>query len=132
MKYFLDTNICIYLINRRPDYLIQKFTKYAPKEILISSIVVSELEFGVEKSQQVIRNRARLEAFLTPFTVAAYDHAAARQYGIIRANLQKQGLLIGREDLLIAAHVLASNATLVTNNEREFLRVPNLKVENWI
>ena len=132
MKYFLDTNICIYLINRRPVYLLNKFATYLPKQIVVSSIVVSELEFGVQNSQQVARNRTRLEEFLAPFTVAPYDRACARQYGKIRALLQKQGQLIGREDLLIAAQAMASNATLVTNNEREFLRISDLKVENWI
>jgi tRNA(fMet)-specific endonuclease VapC len=131
MNYFLDTNICIYLINQRPPAVIAKFTQFEPYEIGISTIVISELNYGVAKSRQVERNQARLDAFLMPFQIVAYDRAAAQAYGAIRATLERAGQLIGREDLFIAAQALANNFTLVTNNEQEFLRVPNLKVENW-
>jgi tRNA(fMet)-specific endonuclease VapC len=96
-----------------------------------SAIVVSELQYGVAKSSQPQRNQGRLDAFLTPFQIVPYDRGAAQMYGTIRATLERSGQLIGREDLLIAAHALAVDLTLVTNNEQEFLRVPNLKVENW-
>jgi tRNA(fMet)-specific endonuclease VapC len=132
MRYFLDTNICIYIINQHPPNIIAKFTQFDPYEIGISAIVVSELQYGVAKSSQPQRNQQRLDAFLMPFQVVPYDTAAAQAYGPIRAALEKSGQLIGREDLLIAAHALANDLTLVTNNEQEFLRVPNLKVENWV
>jgi tRNA(fMet)-specific endonuclease VapC len=131
MKYFLDTNICIYIINKRPAELIKKITQLEPYEIGISAIVVSELEYGVAKSSRPEQNQKRLDGFLRPFQIAPYDHAAARVYGRIRATLERKGEPIGREDLLIAAHALANNGILVTNNEREFLRVPDLQVENW-
>ncbi len=131
MKYFLDTNICIYIINKRPSALIARFAQFEPYEIGISAIVVSELQYGVAKSAYPERNQQRLDGFLRPFQVVAYDRAAAQTYGVIRAELERAGNLIGREDLLIAAHALANDFTLVTNNEREFLRVPNLAVENW-
>lgn len=131
MKYFLDTNICIYIINKRPPALIARFTRFEPYEIGISAIGVSELEYGVAKSNYPERNRQRLDGFLRPFEVVPYDRAAARAYGLVRAALDRSGELIGREDLLIAAQALANDFTLVTNNEREFLRVPDLKVENW-
>jgi tRNA(fMet)-specific endonuclease VapC len=131
MKYFLDTNICIYIINKRPPVIIQKFTQFEPKEIGVSAIVVSELQYGISKSSRPRRNQERLDAFLSPFEVVPYDQGAARAYGVIRAYLEKKGQLIGREDLLIAAHAVANDFTLITNNEQEFVRVPNLKVENW-
>ena len=132
MKYFLDTNICIYIMNRRPPVIIARFTQFQPYEIGISAIVVSELQYGVAKSGQPERNQQRLDIFLSPFEIVPYDKAAAQAYGTIRATLEKNGQLIEREDLLIAAHALAAGLTLVTNNEQEFLRVPDLNVENWV
>ena len=131
MKYFLDTNICIYVINKRPSTVIEKLTQFPPQELGISVIVVSELQYGVAKSSQPERNRQLLAAFLRPFQIVPYDEAAAEAYGTIRAELEKKGQLIGREDLLIAAHALSVDLTLVTNNEAEFKRVPSLRVENW-
>ena len=93
--------------------------------------MVSELQYGVAKSSQSERNRQLLDAFLRPFQIVPYDAAAAEAYGFIRADLEKKGQPIGREDLLIAAHALSADLTLVTNNEAEFKRVPNLRVENW-
>ncbi len=131
MNYFLDTNICIYIINKRPPAIIEKLMQFSPQEIGISAIVVSELQYGVAKSSQSERNRQLLAAFLRPFQIVPYDAAAAEAYGIVRADLEKRGQPIGREDLLIAAHALAADRALVTNNEAEFKRVPNLRVENW-
>ncbi|VAW30151.1 VapC toxin protein [hydrothermal vent metagenome] len=131
MKYFLDTNICIYVMNKRPAAVIAKFTEFSPQEIAISVIVISELQYGVAKSSRPQRNQQLLDAFLRPFQTVPYDKAAAHAYGIIRAVLEKQGQPIGREDLLIAAHALAADLTLVTNNEAEFRRIPDLRVENW-
>ena len=131
MKYFLDTNICIYVINKRPSAVLEKLMQFSPQALGISAIVVSELHYGVAKSSQPERNRQLLDAFLRPFQVVPYDEAAAEAYGIIRADLEKKGQPIGREDLLIAAHALSADLTLVSNNEAEFLHVPNLRVENW-
>ena len=108
MKYFLDTNICIYVINKRPPAVLTKFTKFQPQELGISAIVVSELQYGVAKSSQAQRNQQLLDAFLRPFQIVPYDKAAAQAYGIIRAVLEEKGQPIGREDLLIAAHALAA------------------------
>lgn len=131
MNYFLDTNICIYLINQRPPSIVEKLMQFSPQELGISAIVVSELQYGVAKSTQSERNRQLLDAFLRPFQIVPYDAAAAEAYGLIRADLEKKGQPIGREDLLIAAHALSADLTLVTNNEAEFKSVPNLRVENW-
>ena len=131
MKYFLDTNICIYVINKRPPIVIEKLTQFSPQDLGISTVVVSELQYGVAKSSQPEQNRQLLDAFLRPFQIVPYDEAAAEAYGFIRADLEKKGQPIGREDLFIAAHALAADLTLVTNNEAEFQHVPNLRVENW-
>lgn len=132
MKYFLDSNICIYLINRKSEKLMDAFEQFPPEEIVVSAIVLSELELGVSKSDRVEQNRQRLREFLEPFQIVPYPVSAAKIYGDIRAELEKKGTPIGGNDLLIAAHTLAEDVTLVTNNDREFLRVPNLKVENWV
>lgn len=131
MKYFLDTNICIYVMNKRPTAVIAKFTEFPPQEIGISVIVISELQYGVAKSSRPRRNQQLLDAFLRPFQIVPYGKEAAYAYGTIRAALEKKGQPIGREDLLIAAHALAANLTLVTNNEAEFRRIPDLRIENW-
>ena len=131
MSHLLDTNICIYVIKRKPPVVLQRLARHALDEIAISSITVAELHFGVQKSQYPERNRRALEQFLLPLDVVAFDYAAAAIYGQIRATLERQGTPIGALDLLIAAHALSLGYTLVTNNEREFARVPGLKVENW-
>jgi tRNA(fMet)-specific endonuclease VapC len=131
MKYLIDTNICIYIMNKRPIDVIRKFKQFEPGEISISSITVSELQYGVEKSVQQKKNRLRLEEFMAPFRILPYDEFAAKTYGAIRFQLEKQGQPIGPLDLLIAAHALSQKLTLVTNNDKEFKRIKNLKVENW-
>ena len=131
MKYLLDTNICIYLINERPKKVLAHFKRHALGDIGISSITASELAFGVAKSGS-LKNRIALEAFLLPLQIVEYDAGAAMVYGDIRAALEKQGKTIGPLDMLIAAHALSRQLVLVTNNEREFRRVDQLKVENWL
>ncbi len=130
MKYLLDTNICIYIINERPKAVRERFRRLAASEVGVSSITVAELAFGVSKSGSA-RNRAALQAFLVPLDIAAFDLAAALAYGDLRANLQRRGQPIGPLDLQIAAHALSLDAILVTNNEREFRKVPGLSLENW-
>lgn len=132
MKYLLDTNVCIYLIKQQPMAVIDRFQKIAPGEIVISTVTVAELAYGIEKSQHKERNRSALELFLAPLEMVDFDYKAAQQYGILRAHLEKRGQPIGAYDLMIAAHALSLGLVLVTNNEREFGRVPNLRVENWV
>ena len=131
MKYLLDTNICITLINERPKKVLANFKRHSLGDIGISSITVSELAFGVAKSGST-KNSAALEAFLLPLNVVDYDAAAAMIYGSIRATLEKQGKTIGPLDMLIAASALSRQLILVTNNEKEFRRFSKLKVENWL
>lgn len=129
--HLLDTNTCIYIINRRPPGVFDHFAGRRPGEIAISSITGAELMFGVEKSGSP-RNREALDKFLAPLDVLPFDEAAMREYGRIRTVLEGAGTPIGAMDLLIAAHALALGVILVTNNEREFRRAPGLEVENWV
>ena len=132
MKFLLDTNICIYLIKKKPPEVLQRFSTVKVGEIGVSSITVAELEFGVQKSQFPEKNHQALAQFLLPILVLDFDSSAAVVYGNIRAGLEKQGKPIGSLDILIAAHALSLDATLITNNLKEFERVPNLKLENWV
>ena len=131
MKYMLDTNICIYVIKKKPDKVIRRLRELRLSDVCISSITLSELEYGVEKSARRDRNKIALVKFIAPIEVIAYDDFAAAQYGKIRSSLEKNGMPIGALDMLIAAHALAQDLILVTNNDREFKRVPVLKIENW-
>ena len=131
MKYVLDTNICIYIIKKHPASVIQRLTKTSVEDVAISSITYSELEYGVSKSRHQTKNKIALMEFLAPFTILAFDDIAAERYGEIRADLERNGNIIGNMDLLIAAHALSADLTLVTNNEKEFIRIPDLKIENW-
>jgi tRNA(fMet)-specific endonuclease VapC len=130
VKYLLDTNICIYIINERPKRVRERFRSLAASEVGISSVTDAELAFGVAKSGS-IRNRTALQAFLVPLDVVSFDLAAALAYGDMRADLERRGQPIGPLDLQIAAHALSLNAILVTNNEREFRKVAGVTVENW-
>ncbi len=127
----LDTNICIYIIKKRPEHVLERLKKSSVSEIGISTVVLSELEYGVERSSRPDQNRIALVEFLAPFEILAYDDRAAGHYGGVRASLERQGTPIGSMDMLIAAHALALDCALITNNEREFSRVPSLKIENW-
>jgi tRNA(fMet)-specific endonuclease VapC len=131
MNLLLDTNICIYLINKRPPSVLKRFDAYAAGTIGISSITVAELEFGVQKSQYPSQNQQALDQFLLPLVILDFDHEAARAYGKLRAWLETRGRVIGALDMLIAAHALSKGLSLATNNVREFSRVPGLKVLNW-
>jgi tRNA(fMet)-specific endonuclease VapC len=131
MKFLLDTNICIYIIKQKPPYVLQKFRSFTIGDIGISSITVAELAYGVAKSGRSQQNQRALEQFLVPLAVAEFDQRAATAYGTIRAALEAQGTPIGPLDFLIAAHALSLNLTLVTNNLKEFSRIPQLQVEDW-
>ncbi len=132
MLYLLDTNICIYTIKQKPQQVFERFKKLEIGSAGISTITLSELYFGAEKSSNPTKNKLALEQFLIPLEILDYDFKVAMEYGQIRANLEKKGTPIGSLDLLIATHAKSLNLTLVTNNEREFLRVEGLKVENWV
>lgn len=131
MKYMLDTNIIIYLKNHRSEAALRRFTKRSPRELCISSITMAELEYGVFKSSKPSQNQIALTTFLSQIEVIPFDTEAAIEYGAIRTYLEQKGQPIGANDLLIAAHAKALNLTLITNNTREFSRIPSLKVENW-
>lgn len=126
----LDTNICIYIINAKPTDVLERFRQYRMGEVSLCSVVAAELAFGVAKSGS-LRNRQALKMFLAPLTILPFDQQASWVYGDLRADLQKRGTLIGSLDTLIAAHALSQQATLVTNNTREFAMVPGLRLENW-
>ena len=127
----LDTNICIYIIKQKPQNVIERFRKAQVAEIGISTITLSELEYGVMKSDKPEQNKLALAQFVAPIEISTYDDIAAQYYGDIRAHLERHGTPIGSLDMLIAAHALSIKSTLITNNESEFNRVPNLKIENW-
>lgn len=132
MKYMLDTNMCIYLIKRKPHQVLEKFQTLSAGDISLSTVTVAELQYGIAKSQRPQQNQTALDLFLAPLAIVDFDSAAARQYGQIRAELEQMGTPIGAYDLLIAGHARSLNATLVTNHTREFARVSDLKTENWI
>lgn len=132
MKYMLDTNICIYVIKRKPDTVIRKFLSHDPEELCISAITYAELMHGVEKSMAVERNRIAMSLFLSPITILQFDEHAAEEYGRIRAELEKKGTPIGPMDTLIAGHAKSRGLILVTNNTGEFDRVAGLTVEDWV
>jgi tRNA(fMet)-specific endonuclease VapC len=127
----VDTNTCIYIIKKRPGKVIQRLKKIRISEIGISSITLSELEYGAAKSLKPEQNRLALAKFLAPLEILPYDDMAANEYGRIRSGLERRGTPIGSMDMLIAAHARSLNCILVTNNVREFCRVPSLKIENW-
>lgn len=131
MKLLLDTNICIYIIKQQPASVLKHFLEYQIGDIGISSITLSELQYGVAKSQHQDKNSKALEQFITPLEVVPFDDAAAQAYGSIRATLERASTPIGAMDMLIAAHAVALGIPLVTNNTREFERVAGLEVVDW-
>ncbi|NIR69195.1 type II toxin-antitoxin system VapC family toxin [candidate division KSB1 bacterium] len=131
MKFMLDTNICIYVIKKKPRQVLDHFQKTKPGDVGISTITLSELMYGVEKSQRKRQNRLALLQFLATLEIVPYDALAAEHYGVIRSELERAGQPIGALDMLIAAHARSLNLTVVTNNVKEFSRVPALKIANW-
>lgn len=131
ITYLLDTNIVIYVIKRRPIEVMATFNQNASR-MAISSITLAELMHGAEKSSQPAHNYAVIEDFSSRLEVLPYTAKAAQHYGSIRAALEKTGQTIGVNDLHIAAHARSEGLVLVTNNVREFERVPALQLENWV
>lgn len=131
MKYLLDTNICVYSLNRRPPEVLHRLREVGPAAVAISVITVVELRHGATKSQNPEKAHGKLDLFLGPLSVLEFDEAAAEKAGRIRADLERAGTPIGDLDSLIAAHALAAGLVLVSNNLREFERVLHLETENW-
>ena len=127
----LDTDICIYIIKRKPLHVLKRLELIQPDQLSMSAITFAELMNGAKKSQRLEANISRLNALGEILEICSFDQQAAVAYGDVRSSLEKRGEVIGPHDLLIAAHALSLDRILVTNNEREFKRVEGLKVENW-
>jgi len=131
LKYLLDTNIVIYVLKRRPKEVLDIFNANASR-MAISSITLSELMYGAEKSLNTDKNLEAVEEFVSHLEVLPYDAKASQHYGQIKAALEKKGQIIGENDIHIAAHAISHGLILVSNNVRELKRVPNLALENWV
>jgi len=132
MKFLLDTNICIYLLKKKLEKVSKRFSTAKKKDLRISSITLSELEFGIAKSEAIEKNKRTIEVLLFILNVIPFTEEDAKVYGPIKAKLEKFGTLIVPLDTLIAAHALSRGFILVTNNEREFKRVYGLQIDNWL
>ena len=132
MKYYLDTNTCIYYLKGIHLSVAGRLLSHHPHDIRIPSVVKAKLLYGAERSERREENLQKIRQFLLPFEVAAFGADEAERYAAIRATLEKDGTPIGPNDLIIAAITIESDGTLITNNEREFRRIPQLKVENWV
>lgn len=131
MKYMLDTNMCIYIIKQHPEQVLKKFITLPIGDVCISSITLAELMYGVHKSQHQKKNKTALTEFLSPLDIMPFDEEVTDHYGRIRTYLENKGTPIGPLDMMIAAHAQCLDSILVTNNTKEFIRVPNLNVEDW-
>jgi tRNA(fMet)-specific endonuclease VapC len=131
LRYMLDTNICIYIAKHQPPEVKARFEQLKPGQVVMSAITYGELCYGANKSSQRARVLAQLEQLVRDIPVENLGSTVGKVYGQIRATLERQGRLIGNNDLWIGAHAMALNVTLATNNEREFKRIAGLSVENW-
>lgn len=132
MKYMLDTNICIYALNQRSDVLYTHLHSLLPSDIVLSVMTLAELRYGAAYSKHPAKNHQQLDIFLSPFEVLSWDEGVASCYGDLVADLRRAGTPIGPIDALIAAHALSLKLILVSNNLKEFQRVPGLICENWL
>lgn len=130
--FLLDTNICIYAINGRHPRLTKKLLSVHPSEILVSSITVGEMEYGAAKSHWGERTRQIMHAFLANYDTLPFTEQDAALFGAFRAQLEGAGITIGVLDVMIAAQGIANNLTVVTHNTREFIRIPGIKLEDWV
>ena len=130
--YLLDSNICIYIINKSPKTVVERIKKLKPEQVKLSAISVGELEYGVSKSSYREKNRDALLDFVSAFDIEPFNDTDAEIFGLIRADLEKRGQLIGPYDLQIAAQAITRDLILVTNNMNEFSRIKELKLENWV
>jgi tRNA(fMet)-specific endonuclease VapC len=131
VKYLLDTNVCVDYLNGRYPAVTERLQRSRPADVCTSAIVAAELRYGADKSARRRQNHARLDAFLAEIAVVDFDADAAAIYGRVRASLEREGLLIGPNDMLIAAHALSLRSTLVTANAKEFSRVRGVRLESW-
>ena len=129
--YLFDTNICIFVIKRKPLAVLQRFQQHSPANVAISSVTLAELRYGADKSSRPSKNHERPDSFLLPLSIKDFDSPAADHYGKVRADLERRGTPVGPLDTLIAAHALSLGTILVTNNTSEFSRVPGLTIEDW-
>ncbi len=132
VRYLLDTNICIYIAKHNPACVRERFARHHASELAMSAITLGELRYGAEKSQASKRALSTIDQLTSLIQVVDVDKATGEHYGQIRADLQGSGQIIGNNDLWLAAHARSNNWVLVTNNVREFIRVPGLQVENWV
>jgi tRNA(fMet)-specific endonuclease VapC len=132
MHYLLDTNICIYLIKTRPKEVLHQFKQHSPQDVAISTITLFELQYGIEKSQYPQQSKNALAKFLLPLNLINMDRSSAMESAVIRVQLEKKGMPIGPYDLLIAGIARSRGMILVTNNIKEFERVDNMYIENWV
>lgn len=130
-RYLLDTNICIYIRQKRPEEVLRRFRRLRPGEAVLSVITYGELLYGAAKSEQRMAALERLRELVNLLPALSLPETAAEAYGRIRAELESKGEMIGNNDLWIAAHAVAAGLTLVTNNAKKFRRVRGLKMQNW-
>ena len=131
MSYLLDTDTCVAIIRKRPARVLQRLKQQLPGTVGVSAITVGELSTGAAKSIQPERNAEALVQFLLPLEIHAFDYGAAQAYGSLRVALEQQGTPIGSMDMLIAAHAVSLDLTVVTHNTRHFAKVPGLRLEDW-
>ena len=132
MSHMLDTCILIHIIRDQNLNIIEMMKRKTPGEICVSSVTVAEMEYGAAKSSKPDENRDALYQFLSPLAILSFDQKAAYEYGLVRSHLERKGMVIGSMDMMIAAHARSIPAIIVTDNVREFTRVPDLSVENWL
>ncbi len=130
--YMLDTNICIYILKKRPLTVFKRFENLDVDDLCISIVTYAELQYGVEKSIKKRENKIIVNELVSRLLILSWDEGAAMEYGKIRAYLDRKGNPIGNMDLLIASHAKSNRHTLVTNNLKEFKKIPQLKLENWV
>ena len=130
-RYLLDTNFCIALIRRASERAERRLVESDVIDVAVSAVTVAELEYGVAKSRKPELNREKLDRFLQPLQILAFDDDAALAYGASREKLEARGEMIGPLDMLLASQALGRDLTIVTNNTREFRRVEGLRVEDW-
>jgi tRNA(fMet)-specific endonuclease VapC len=131
VSWLLDTNVCIAFLNERDAALARRLRAVDPEDVRLCSVVKAELLYGARASARVAENLSTLARFFGAFDSLPFDDSAAEQYGVLRAQLRREGRQIGANDLLIAAIALANDATLVTRNDSEFRRVAGMRVETW-
>lgn len=130
--FLLDTNICIYAINGRHPMLSEKLLSIHPSEIFISSITVGEMEYGAAKSHWGERTKQIMHAFLANYDILPFTDQDAALFGAFRAQLESAGITVGVLDVMIAAQGVSNNLTVVTHNTREFIRIPGIKLDDWV